>query len=180
MVKGTTYFLVAMMGLLLTGCEEEPCGCVEEQPVYFEYRYVNHAWGYQERGWLIDALGHVRRFILPEGFRLPDSTGLLSRTDLLHNLTLTDSVINSVSQSDLEYYTGLISGAADGPIGESRNIAADAGSSELSCYLYDSTSNAYRQIFLAQSGDWEQFNTSTEAGILVDWLLDFGVFWLSE
>jgi len=179
-MRGMIYMIV-LTGLLMAGCEKEPCGCEEDQPVWFQYRYVNFAWGYQELGWLIDADGNVRIFNLPGDFRVPDSSGFVSREDLLHNLSLTDSTIHTVEKTDLEYYADLITAAAEGKIGESLNIAADAGSSVLSCYRFDEYADAYQYVFLAQSGDWEQFNLSAEAGILVDWLVDLGdVFWLSE
>ena len=180
MVRGMLYVLVSVFGFMLSGCEKEPCGCVEGQPVLFEYRYVNHAWGYQEHGWLIDSNGQVRRFQMPGDYKVPDSTGTLSREDLLHNLSQTDSVTHTIDQADLDFYASLIQGAADGETGDSRNIAADAGSSVLSCYQYDPETDTYRYVFLAQSGDWEQFNTSHEAETLVEWLREFGVFWLSD
>ena len=172
--------IILMAALMLSACEKETCGCLEDQPVLFEYRYINFAWGYQEQGWLIDAEGIVRTYHLPADFRLPDSTGFISRQDLVHNLSLTDSTVAVVDPDELSSYADLIPGAAEGEIGESLNIAADAGSAVLSCYLYDQDADAYRYVFLAQSGDWEQFNTSQEAEILVDWLRDFGVFWLSD
>lgn len=178
-MKRIIYYVV-LAGMVLSGCEKDTCGCLEDQPVLFEYRYINFAWGTQDHGWLIDDKGIVRAFNLQDDFRLPDSTGFISRRDLVHNLSLTDSTMAVVEPDELNFYADLIPGAAEGEIGESQNIAADAGSAVFSCYLYDQDADAYRYVFLAQSGDWEQFNLSGEAGILVDWLLDFGVFWLSE
>ena len=117
---------------------------------------------------------------MPEGFIGPDSTGMISHEALLHNLSLTDSVVGTIPGEELEQYISLIPDAANGEKDEGRNIAADAGSSVLACYLYDQEKEAYQYIFLAQSGDWEQFNTSPEAETLVTWMLEFGVFWLSE
>jgi hypothetical protein len=150
------------------------------QPIYFEYHYINYAWGYQERGWLIDKDGNVRSFESPDNYRLPDSTGYLSLADLEYNLGLSDSIIATIDKEELEEYIAYIPKAAEGETGKSNNIAADAGSSVLSCYLYDPETKKYRYVFLAQSGDWEQFNNSSEAEIIVEWLRDFGVFWLSE
>jgi hypothetical protein len=172
--------LIGVAVILATGCERPECGCPEDQPVYFQYHYINYAWGYQERGWLIDGDGKVRYFENPDGFRLPDSAGMMSMKDLEFNLSQTDSVITTVEPEELDEYITYIPGAAEGEIGAKKNIAADAGGSVLSCYLYDQEKDAYRYVFLAMSGDWEQFNLSAEAGILVDWLIEFGVFWLSE
>ncbi|MCK4745680.1 MAG: hypothetical protein KAT15_01525 [Bacteroidales bacterium] len=168
------------MALLPVACEELTYDAPEDQPVFFEYNYINHAWGYQHHGWLIDGEGYVRYYNLPESYRFPDSTGYLSLEDLEHNIGLTDSVIEQVDGAELEKYRNYIPGAAKGEIGESSNVAADAGTSMLSCYLYDIHEDAYRKVFLAQSGDWEQFNLSEDAEKLVDWLREFDVFWLSE
>ena len=127
--------VLLLAGLVLAGCREQERDLPLSQPVLFQYRYMNFAWGPQDYGWLIDHEGRVRTFRMPEGFRGPDSTGLVSEADLLHNLSLTDSTIRLVDGEELEYYSGLITAAAKGETGEARNIACDAGSSVLSCYL---------------------------------------------
>ncbi len=172
--------LTGLLVLLSGACNKEEYSAPGEQPVYFEYHYYNYAWGFQENGWLIDREGNIRSFNLPENFRLPDSEGYLDLADLEHNLWLTESVIGKVDVKELDQFIDYIPGAARGEIGEARSIAADAGSSTLSCYLYDPDKGAYQYVFLAQSGDWEQFNLSGEARKLVKWLLDFDVFWLSD
>lgn len=168
---------VLMLALMVAGCEKE-YEAPEDQPVLFEYRYVNHAWGYSEHGWLMDAEGDMHRYDFPEDFRLPDSTGYISSADLSYNLSQSDSVIHRVEAEDLDYYVGLIEGAAGGEITKTENVAVDAGSSVLSCYLYDPKVDMYQNIVLARSGDWVQFNNSSEAETLEDWLKEFEeVYW---
>lgn len=174
------FLLSGVLAILMMGCEKTECGCPEEQPVYFQYHYINYAWGFQENGWLIDKEGNVRYFEYPDQFRHPGSTGMLALEDLEYNLAQTDSVIASIDAKELDDYLSYIPGAAEGEIGEPAQIAADAGSATLSCYFYDEEEDAYRYVFLAMSGDWEQFNRSAEAEQLVKWLRGFGVFWLSE
>ena len=177
MIRAGAILLVAV---LMAACEKEEYISPEDQPVYFEYRYVNYAWGYQEHGWLIDHDGYVRYFEKPDSFRVPDPSGYISIEDLEYNLGQTDSIIGQVAENKLTGYVNNIPGAASGEIGKSDNIAADAGSSVLTCYLYDEERESYLKVFLAASGDWEQFNLSGEAEILVDWLKQYDVFWLSE
>ena len=174
------YILTGLMGLLTGACDKEEYAGPGDQPVYFEYHHVNHAWGFTEHGWLIDRDGNIRAFELPENFRAPDSDGYLELEDLEHNLGITDTVIGKVDIEELGRYIDYIPGAARGEIGDARSIAADAGASVLACYWYDPDKEAYQYVFLAQSGDWEQFNLSWEAGRLVKWLLEFDVFWLSQ
>ena len=176
-------FVFGFVLLLIAGCQKDEsggCGNLEEQPVFFQYRYQNFAWGHQDRGWLIDGAGVIKGFNQPGDYRIPDSTGMLSYDDLVHNLQLTDTVLNQISREVLLDYAALIPGAAEGNIGEARYIAADAGGSVLSAYLYNKEADAYQYVFLGASGNWEQFNESPEAEELVDWLRVFNVFWLSD
>ena len=175
-------FFCLLAGCFMNGCEPSSCGCVNhsDSPVLFAYRYTNWAWGYQERGWMIDREGKVRAYNLPVNYRSPDSLGYLSEEDLYHNLALTDTVIEILDPAEVDAYAALIPDAAGGELSEKENIAADAGSSVLTCYLYDNDKKAYRSVFLAMSGDWQQFNQSEPAQEIVDWLLELPVFWLSE
>ena len=175
-----TISMIASLALIMAACEKENYDAPGDQPVYFEYHYINHAWGFQEYGWLIDQEGKIRTFNKPADYRQGLKGAYLSQEDLEHNLSLTDSIFGSVDQKDFKKYINYIPASARGEIGKSRSVAADAGSSVLSCYLYDPEKNAYQYVFLAQSGDWEQFNLSPEAGKLVDWLREFGVFWLTD
>ncbi len=172
--------LIVVLIPLMASCEKAEYNAPEDQPVYFEYHYINHAWGFQEHGWLIDKEGNIRSFNKPENFVQGLKGAYLSLEDLEHNLGLTDSIIGNVEHKVLEKYINYIPAASEGAIGKSKSIAADAGSSVLSCYMYDPDMDAYQYVFLAESGDWEQFNLSAEAEKLVDWLADFGVFWLSD
>lgn len=176
--------LMLLLLITLSACDEDlksDYEAPEDQAVLFEYRYINHAWGYAENGWLIDSEGNMRSFSLPENFRIPDSTGYISQEDLDYNLSQCTSIIGNVEEEDLDYYSGLISGASDGKIGEPENIAADAGSAVLACYKYDPDKDMYQYISLAASGDWQQANNAPEAEILVEWLREIGeVFWLGD
>lgn len=185
MIPAVISWLMVLPLFLLTGCEDSvvnPCHCIpsKNQPVLFQYRYVNHAWGYQDHGWLIDSSGNVRHFEYPSDFRTPDSNGYLSLEDLEHNLSQTDSLINSIGEKELERHVALIPEAAAGEIGERQQRAYDAGTSSLACYVYDSGQDAFRYVLLGMSGDWEQLNQSEEAADLLAWLRQFNVFWLNN
>jgi len=172
--------MLLLLAVLIVACEKLEYDAPEDQPLYFEYHYINHAWGFQENGWLIDREGNIRSFDNPEDYRQGVPGAYLSVDDLEYNLGLTDTIVGNVNQDELKKYINYIPQAAEGVISKSTSIAADAGSSVLSCYMYDPEENAYQYVFLAQSGDWEQFNLSEEAEKLVKWLLDYDVFWLSD
>jgi len=172
--------IILLLAVVTVGCEWDEDLVLEEQPVWFEYHYINHAWGFQENGWLIDGEGNVRVYDLPENYRLGMHGKFLSLEDLEYNLSQTDSVREEIDLADLNQYIQMIPGAATGNIGRETAVAADAGSSVLSAYLYDAVKDSFQYILLGRSGDWEQLNQSEEAEKLVDWLRGFNVFWLSD
>lgn len=162
------------MWFMGTGCEKEYYDAPVDQPVFFEYRYLNNAWGVADNGWLIDSEGKQRGFSFPEEYRWPDSTGHLSLEDLEYNLGQTDTLLFSFSRKEIEKHTKLIRGAAEGTLSESRAVGADMGSAMFSCYAFDSETGSYEYVLLAVKGDWEQYNQSEEAEKLVDWMKDLG------
>lgn len=166
--------IVILTGILLSGCSKEYYYGPEDQPVYFEYRYINYAWGLADRGWLIDNEGNIRGFEFPESYRVPDSAGHISTADLEYNLSQADTLLSSISIGEFEKHIKLIGGAADGNLGEAKQRGADMGSAVLSCYAYDPDNDAYSYVLLARKGDWEQFNQSAEAEKLVKWLKEQG------
>lgn len=167
--------LIALLAILITACERVYYEGPEDQPVYFEYHYINHAWGSHDNGWMIDNEGSIRGFDHPENYRWPDSTGYLSTEDLKYNLAQTDTLLNNIKSNELKRYTRLISGAAAGNVSDHRGRGADMGSSLLSCYAFDQSTGSYKHVLLSLAGDFEQFNQSAEAEELVEWLKEFGV-----
>ena len=163
---------MSLLAALMCGCEETYYYAPADQPVFFEYRYLNNAWGVADHGWLIDSEGKQRGFDFPEAYRRPDSTGHLSLEDLNYNLGQTDTLLQVISRKKFEKYTRLIGGAALGLLSEKEARGADMGSATLSCYAYDPKTGTYQYVLLATAGDWEQSNQSAEAEKLVDWLED--------
>jgi len=168
-------YLWALLIILFPACEKEYYEGPEDQAVYFEYHYLNFAWGAKDYGWMIDREGNVRGYENPTEYRWPDSSGYLSSEDLEYNLSLTDTLLHHINAKELERHTKLISGAAEGALSDHSHRGADMGSSTLSCYAYDHNTGSYKHVLLSLSGDLEQINQSAEAGVLVDWLKEFGV-----
>lgn len=166
---------IALLAIFTIACEREFYDGPEDQPVYFEYHYINHAWGFIDNGWMIDREGNIRGYDHPEDYRWPDSTGYLSSEDLQNNLARTDTLLQNVRAKELKLYTRLISGAAEGNLSEYKRRGADMGSSVLSCYAFDHNAGSYKHVLLSLAGDQEQVNQSAEAEELVEWLKGFGV-----
>lgn len=166
-------FKIGVLGLVLLcclACEKDRYDAPEEQPVYFEYHFINHAWGYQDFGWLVDSEGNIRAFEHPDGYNLASHGDILSLEQLEYNLAQADSIIEEISKSELEKKQDLIPGAAEGEISDFQRHGADMGMGVFSCYKYDPQEDAYQYVLLSASGDHQQFNRSTEAEKLVKWL----------
>lgn len=147
-----------------------------DQPILFQQSFINHAWGYQNRGWIIDGKGVMRAYRVTSGGQWrqaaqagPDS-GCISRPDLESNVMVAEKVIYEVPPKELGAKTGLIAQAAKGAISERTRRAYDAGSVTFSAYHWDEAKGMYREILLNLSGDWRQENLDPAAVLLLDWL----------
>ncbi len=164
--------LVLVFLLLLMACEKNRYDAPEEQPVYFEYHFANFAWGMQDYGWLMDRNGTIRRFDFPEEYNSAIHGDYLSLEQLEHNMGQADSVVGEVNASKLEKKIQLIQGASEGEITKVHSQGADMGLGAYGCYKYDPEMEAYQYILLSADGDYQQYNQSSEAEKLTEWLVD--------
>jgi hypothetical protein len=160
-----------LLSLLIIACssKKEDTLINKEQPVYFQYNYINWAWGYQHSGWLIDNKGNVNYYNKPADWRNGDQDGI-SYDDLIYNLSQTDSVIAKIDPLILKEKIKLIKDAIDGEISPETHTAYDAGVWALLAYYYDNNTKKYRTVFLAESGDVSSYNKDTAAIQLTNWL----------
>ena len=165
-------YSILALAMLVNSCDKEVYQAPEEQPVYFEYHFANYAWGYQNHGWLVDAEGTIRRFEFPESYNQGGHGDYLTLEQLEANLGQADSVIGEVGTRKLEKQIGLIQGAADGQITKIHRQGADMGLGVYSCFKYDPEQKAYQIILLFADGDCQQYNKSTDAEKLTEWLKD--------
>ncbi|MFC2080471.1 hypothetical protein ACFLRQ_03245 [Bacteroidota bacterium] len=171
------FMFVAIACLLIVSCEEAENYIPTDQPVYFEYSYINMAWGFQHHGWVIDMEGNVRSYDKPENWLSAGEDGL-DYDDLLTNISQADSIIATIDSAVLSEKIQLIMDAKDGKISPLVGSANDAGSSVLSAIYFDEATGKYKSVLLAQSGDFERHNKSRAAESLTEWLKEFDVFWL--
>lgn len=163
---------LALFSCALFGCDEgfNFKGAVTGNQIYFQYEYMNHAWGFQQHGWLIDSAGNVYCYNLPENWYEPDSNGVIEADALKANILKTDSICYSVNSTDLDIKIQLIEAAADGVLKEPVSVMADAGAFSYYAFLYDANAEKYQRILLWQTGDNLIENTSVEAKELFEWL----------
>lgn len=162
--------LVLIFLVFCLACENYEYNAPEEQPIYFEYHFVNHAWGYQDFGWLVDGEGQIRSFEYPGSYNVAMHGDFLSLEQLQHNVTQADSIIGEISPTLLDRKKDLIPAAAEGEIKDFQRQGADMGMGVFACYKYDPAEDAYQYVLLSMLGDHQRYNSAKEADKLVDWL----------
>ncbi|PSK83156.1 hypothetical protein [Prolixibacter denitrificans] len=165
--------LLIFIVLLLTGCDHVPSDNPRyalRQKVLFQFEYVNYAWGFQHRGWLINSSGELHCYNLPDNWNFPDSTGTISATDMEQNLQNTDSICYQINPEVLKAKFLLLPLAAKGPLSDPVSEMADAGSAVYAGYILDQSTNRYERILLQQLGDIRIENRSQQAHELYEWL----------
>ncbi|MBE0649492.1 MAG: hypothetical protein IH595_01505 [Bacteroidales bacterium] len=160
--------LIVVIVFSLTNCEKANIQR-PGQKVYFQYNYINFAWGFQHSGWLIDSSGNVYCYNKPEGWNYSDSTGIITHAQMDSNLSATSSVCYKIDKNVLKEKIKLLYVASKGKISEPSQEAYDAGAWEYSGYIYDSEKKIYKKVLLKQAGDIGINNSSPAAVQLSNW-----------
>ncbi len=175
-----TLFLVTGMLLFILGCDKD-CDRDDHdnqdnitQAVVFEYEYTNHAWGYSHFGWLIDENGTVKGYSIHDDWKSADDEGYISKSDLLSNSNLTDTVYFQVDNDLLlEHFENRFE-VLQGNLESSDQNTADAGTGALYLYVWDVDEGKYYKQLLASHGDMPETNTHPKVQSMVDWLEGIG------
>jgi hypothetical protein len=175
-------FMLALAAI--TGCSSKIRRISEKIPptdqiVLFSYSNINHAWGYQNRGWFIDNHGLAKAYrvtdknLWHEAEKSGPDSGYISQSDLLADYVLADKVVFEYSHFIITGKIGLIPKAAAGENSTLEHSAYDAGLGKYSAYYFDKAKGEYKEVVLSISGDWTQTNLSPAADTLNEWLQSF-------
>ncbi|WP_167619132.1 hypothetical protein [Maribellus sediminis] len=165
--------IMTMMVLFLISCnkENDDIGNLpNNQRIYFQYDYINSAWGYQHSGWLVDSSGNVFCYNNPENWIDLDSLGYISSLEMDNNIMEIDSLCYTIDKNELNNKLSLIYEASKGVISEPIHEMYDAGGAEFSGYLYNAETKMYKQVLLKLTGDYRIDNSSPESFELHEWL----------
>ena len=168
-----TIVFPGLLLLLLANCEKDNDDTdisVVNQRVYFQYDYINFAWGHQHTGWLMDSSGNVYCYTEPENWYNLDSLGVISSENMDSNLLQTDSICFKIDKKELFDKTGLIKNAAKGELSKPEHEMYDAGATAYFAYIYKEDTKTYKIVVLKQTGDYMINNSSSESVELYEWL----------
>lgn len=178
MKRSMLFSIILVVTVSLSGCLKKNCGCDPDKkrqpPVLFQYEYVNYAWGYRHHGFLIDVDGNVNGFRQPEKWIFPDSSGLMSESELEYNLAQCDTVCGKADTDDLEHKYNKIAEIRLGKIVNHGLVMADAGTGVLSAWYWNDGAGKFEQVFLVSNGDVFKENIHHDVQPVVDWLKKIG------
>jgi len=156
-----------LLTLWLSGCEDFP----QDNPdAVFIYHHVNHAWGIQNHGFVIDTEGNVREFNLPSAWNYPGDDGYISESEMEENFMQLSAASCIVSRYDTYYFASKLREAQTGKISEAENRMCDFGADSYGGFLYEPENHTYKYVFIRQTGDWYRENTSRDAAVIYEWL----------
>lgn len=168
-MKKAFVFLI-LVQLLFVSCDEIQ---LKERTVdcYFQYEYVNYAWGFNHSGFTITPSGEVFAFDKSTAWVFADNNKL-SFANLKKNIEASSKVDTLIKKSDLDYYQQLAFDAFSGKLSEPVQRGADMG--EIICKIIVPNTNDplgdYREVMLTEKGDFDQNNLSSEAAVIAEWL----------
>lgn len=171
LLKITTGIMV--LSMFFSNCEEENNNNrydMTNQKILFHYEYVNHAWGRQHQGWIIDSAGDVHCYKSPKNWHNCDSIGLIDASLLESNLLQTDSVCFTIEKAELAQMISLIEEASRGEKLEPKQMRYDSGVQVYVAYMLNAVTNKYESVLLKQTGDYLIENKSQAAEELYNWL----------
>ena len=162
----------------LAGCETAPVASSQGagQPWVCGIEYVNHAWGYQRRGLIIDGSGKVLRHDVradgkpPAQRWMPADAAHLTEQDLAARYEGARATDRTVPPTEISAHLPLIAEAAATKPGEGQTTAADMGSWTTYCLLRDARTATYAEVLLDERGDLTRSNPSPAARQLSAWV----------
>ncbi len=179
-----TALFAAVSLVTLTACEAgstkpatppEPTTATQQSWVCGR-EYVNHAWGYQRRGVVLDAAGNIWRYNFNGAPKAmgnpwqPNDMANMSEEELKLRYSGAMSSGPKVSAEEIAQHLPLIAEAAKAKPTEPKSVGADMGAHTLYCLSYNPATRTYAEVMLDQKGDWESTNPSPAAKTLAAWI----------
>jgi hypothetical protein len=165
-----TFVLLILVQLFFVSCDEIQ---LKEKTVdcYFQYEYVNYAWGFNHSGFTITPSGEVFSFNKSTAWVFADNNKL-SSANLKKNIEASLKLDTLIKKSDLDYYQQLAFDAFSGKLSEPVQRGADMGEIICKIIVPDTVDplGDYSEVMLTEKGDFDRNNLSPEAATIAEWL----------
>ena len=169
-INKKAFVFVFLFCILLISCDEKVQESIDAN-CYFQYEYVNYAWGYGHSGFTVTPSGEIYKFDKTTPWVFADREHILL-SDLLKNISLSVKADTLISKTDIQNYLSLVSVAKTGTLSTPVSRGADMGALVCKIFVPDGTDpqKVYDEVILTQTGDWEKHNLKPEAAVIADWL----------
>lgn len=160
-------FVIALISI--AGCNKKPV-INDKQTLYFQFDYVNYAWGYQHTGFLIENDGRVMTYRNPQNWNFPDKNYNLTESQVRDNIG--DCLFSGITipQSELKKYASYIKNISLSKVTAMKNVAADAGTIDYLCYMFIPDTNTYKGFLIKKEGDFTCENLNFYSKKVSAWL----------
>jgi hypothetical protein len=163
--------LILFLFFFVTGCKKNYV-ISDKQAIFFQLEYINHAWGFQHNGFIIDNEGSILTYTNPIGWNFPDKDYCLSENQVIQNIGKCIKSDKKISIEDLQKYTNLINNIASSKVSAQKNVSADAGSLEFICYQLSESDKIYKGYIIKKEGDYTCENLNFYSKKVTSWLRD--------
>jgi hypothetical protein len=162
-------FLLTLLIISLSGCKKSNV-ISEKQQILFQYEYVNYAWGYQHKGYIIDNQGRILTYNNPENWNFREKEQNLTETQIADNISKCKDSGIKIPHDELLKYSSYIKNIASSQVTALKNVAADAGTSEYTCYEFSETNKDYKGYLIKMEGDFTCENLNFYSKKITLWL----------
>jgi hypothetical protein len=158
--------------LISAACIHDDVAVDDDIVVFFQFEYVNHAWGFQHNGFIIDQQGNVYDYEKPDDWVWPENNEI-STSAFESNLSKAEGRLAQLDGSDIKEMTKLAKQARYGDLTEQKSVMADAGAEVYAIYTATVGDNILTRHLLQQRGDVYQKNKTSASDEITEWLIDF-------
>jgi hypothetical protein len=162
-------FIVLITVCFIAGCKKN-IAINEKQEILFQVDYVNYAWGYQHSGFIVDNEGMVLTYKNPQDWNFPDKDMVLTESQIRENIGKCLIPGKRIPTDELKKYASYIKNISSSKVTALKNVAADAGSLEYICYLFDEKSGTYKGCLIKKEGDFTCENLNFYSRKVSIWL----------
>jgi hypothetical protein len=155
----------------LAACGNPPTETADEitQTYLFEVEHVNHAWGMQWHGLVIDREGNINAYDHSNELWSPVEDDSYSETELQDKYEHVSRYVGRIDEATVVHQFNRIAGVPD-QLSEPQYPCRDAGGLTYRAFRYETATGRYLPLLLRQEGDVVRENTSDEAEELAAWL----------
>jgi hypothetical protein len=139
--------------LLITGCKKNIV-ISKKQMILFQVEYINYAWGYLHIGFIIDSEGNVLTYKNPLDWNFPDNDFIITQNQVKDNISKCTNSGEKISKVELQKYANYIKNISSSKVTALKNVAADAGSLQYTCYQFFENSGTYKSYLIKMEGDF--------------------------